>query len=42
MKKTENKEYCPTQKAINAKNKDINRKLHEKGVKRGGKVRNRK
>lgn len=42
MKKNENKEYCPTQKAINAKNKQINRELHAKGVKRGGKVRNKK
>jgi hypothetical protein len=42
MKKTENKDYDPTQKAINEKNKQINKELHKKGVKRGGKVRNRK
>lgn len=28
-----NPNYDPTQKAINAKNKDTNKKLHQKGVK---------
>lgn len=42
MESKGNKEYCPTQKAINAKNKQINRELHKKGEKRGGKKRNRK
>ena len=28
-----NQNYDATQKAINAKNKDINKKLHQKGIK---------
>jgi hypothetical protein len=42
MKQTENTKYCPTQKAINAKNKTINKSLHVKGKKTTKKVRNKK
>lgn len=28
-----NKDYCPQQKAINEKNKNVNKGLHQKGVK---------
>lgn len=31
--KSTNPDYDPTQKAINLKNKEINKKLHQKGVK---------
>ena len=37
-----NKDYDATQKATNAKNKEINKQLHEKGKKTSKKPRNKK
>ncbi len=36
-----NPDYDATQKAINDKNKDVNKKLHQKGVKTNPKSRTR-